>query len=248
MKNLTSQISFPKQISLAHPLMLQPPQISPLHAAAAMPIVDAHAGEWRQAPERLLELDPNENQRRQQPLLNPGQVHFWLPPFPDARLWSAAVDPADTCSTYTIRAFLGDLDAPLLHLRTQTKSYLQGLLRRFGFDDFSGTRAALLQRFQAGNYGIPFVEYRIDSRECLQRLLVVCPHACDGPDHQDFLATMPNRGDCPWGQALRRPPVYAKRTDSLEHHHGFFYYSRCSSRSCKKSVANCANPHQGWSF
>ncbi len=138
-----------------------------LPAAAAMPLADAHAGEWRQAPQRLLQLDPNENQRRQQPVLNPGHVHFWLPPFPDPRLWSAAVDPADTYSTYTIRTFLGDPDAPLLHLRTQTKCYLQGLLRKFGFDDISGTRAALLQRFQAGNYGIPFVVYRIDSRECL---------------------------------------------------------------------------------
>ena len=30
MNNLTSQIALPKQISLAHPLMLQAPQISPL--------------------------------------------------------------------------------------------------------------------------------------------------------------------------------------------------------------------------
>ena len=132
-----------------------------------MPLADVHAGEWRQAPERLLELDPNENQRRQHTVLNPGHVHFWLPPFPDPRLWSAAVDPADTCCTYTIRVFLGDPDAPLLHLRTQTKCYLQRLLKKFGFDDISGTRAALLQRFQAGSYEIPFAEYRIDSRECL---------------------------------------------------------------------------------
>ena len=181
-----------------------------------MPLADVHAGEWRQAPERLPELDPNKNQRRQHPVLNPGHVHFWLPPFPDPCLWSAAVDPADTCCTYTIRVFLGDPDAPLLHLKTQTKSYLQGLLRRFGFNDISGTRTALLQRFQAGNYGLPFVEYRIDSRECLQRLLVVCLHAWDGPDHHDFLATMPNRGDCPWGakrlgdlQCMRRFPIHS---------------------------------------
>ena len=147
----------------------------------------------------LLGFNPFENQERAPLALNPGHVHFWLPPYPEPRAWSASVDAADTCSIYTIRAFLGGPDVPLSHhIKPQNKSYLQDLLRRSGVVDVTGTRAALLQRYQAGNYGIPCVQYRIDGRECLQRMLVVCLQAWAAPEqrkskHQKFCATMPAR-------------------------------------------------------
>ena len=113
----------------------------------------------------------------------------------DPRAWSAA--GAETCSIYTVRAFLGDPDASLPSwIKTLKKSQLQGMMQSSGFGDISGTKDALLYRFQTG---IPFVEYRIDGRECLQRMLVVCLHAWGWDDMHAFRATMPARGDCPWG-------------------------------------------------
>ena len=47
----------------------------------------------------------------------------------------------------------------------------------------------------------------IDGRECLQRMLVVCLHAWRWDDSHMFRATIPARGDCPWG---------AKRLGDLE--------------------------------
>jgi hypothetical protein len=94
-------------------------------------------------------------------------------PPPDPRAWSAAT--AETCSIYTVRAFLGDPDASLPSwIKTLNKSQLQGMMQSSGFSDLSGTKDALLYRFQTG---VPFVEYCIDGRECLQRMLVVCLHA-----------------------------------------------------------------------
>lgn len=94
-------------------------------------------------------------------------------PPPDPRAWSAAT--AETCSIYTVRAFLGDPYASLPSwIKTLNKSQLQGMMQSSGFSDISGTKDALLYRFQTG---VPFVEYCIDGRECLQRMLVVCLHA-----------------------------------------------------------------------
>ena len=116
-------------------------------------------------------------------------------PPPDPRVWSAAV--AETCSIYTVHAFLGDPDASLPSwIKTLNKSQLQGMMQSSGFADISGTKDALLYRFQTG---VPFVEYRIDGRECLQRMLVVCLHAWGWDDMHAFRATMPARGNCPWG-------------------------------------------------
>ena len=114
-------------------------------------------------------------------------------PPPDPRAWSAAV--AETCSIYTVRAFLGDPDASLPSwIKALNKSQLQGMMQSSGFGDISGTKDALLYRFQTG---VPFVEYRIDGRECLQRMLVVCLHAWRWDDSHMFRATMPARVDCP---------------------------------------------------
>jgi hypothetical protein len=129
--------------------------------------------------------------------LNPGHVHFWLAPTPDPRAWSAGVDVTETCSIFTIRAFLGDPDASLpSSMKALNKSQLRGIMQRSGFDDISGTKDALLYRIQTG---VPFVEYRIDGRECLQRMLVVCLHAWGWDAGHCFRATMPARGECPWG-------------------------------------------------
>jgi hypothetical protein len=134
-------------------------------------------------------------------------------PPPDPRAWSAAA--AETCSIYTVRACLGDPDASLPSwIKTLNKSQLQGMMQSSGFSDISGTKHALLHRFQTG---VPFVEYRIDGRECLQRMLVVCLHAWGRNDMHAFRATMPARGDCPWG---------AKRLGDLE----------CLQRSCHPDI------------
>jgi hypothetical protein len=78
---------------------------------------------------------------------------------------------AETCSIYTVRAFLRDPDASLPSwIKTLNKSQLQGMMQSSGFSDISGTTDALLYRLQTG---VPFVEYC----ECLQRMLVVCLHA-----------------------------------------------------------------------
>jgi hypothetical protein len=104
-----------------------------------------------------------------------------------------------------VRAFLGDPDASLLSwIKTLNKSQLQGMMQSSGFSDISGTKGALLYRFQTG---VPFVKYSIDGRECLQRMLVVCLHAWGWDDMHAFRATMPARGDCPRG---------AKRLGDLE--------------------------------
>lgn len=131
---------------------------------------------------------------------NPGHIHFWLAPQPDPRAWSADVSVADSSNIYTIRAFLGDPDATLPYwMKAEKKFALQRLLQRCGFDDISGTKDALLHRFQTGK---PYVDFRIDSRECLQRMLVVAMHSWgweDCPGSHCFTATLPARGDCPWG-------------------------------------------------
>ena len=43
------------------------------------------------------------------------------------------------------------------------------------------------------------MEYRIDGRECLQRVLVVCLDSWGYDDSHLFRASMPFRGGCPWG-------------------------------------------------
>ena len=114
------------------------------------------------------------------------------------RAWSLAVDDADRCSIYTIRAFLGDPEQPLPpHVKAMKKSDLQAMMQRSGYSDVSGDKNALLHRLQTG---IPMVEFCIDGRECLQRMLVVCLDTWGYDDTHMFQATMPNRGDCPWGK------------------------------------------------
>ena len=115
----------------------------------------------------------------------------------DPRAWSATADGDGQCNIYTIRAFLGDPDVPLPSwIKTQKKGELQEMLRDAGIDDISGGKDALLQRYQTGK---PFVEYRIDGRECLQRVLIVCLDAWGWDEGHLFRATMPNRGSSPWG-------------------------------------------------
>lgn len=118
-------------------------------------------------------------------------------PLPDPRAWSAALDSTDRCSIFTIRAFLGDPDIQLpARIKALRKSDLQSMMQRCGFVDISGGKDALLHRFQTG---IPFLEYRIDGRECLQRMLVVSLDSWGCDDSHCFRATLPARGDCPWG-------------------------------------------------
>lgn len=116
---------------------------------------------------------------------------------PDPRAWSAASGNADRSSIFTIRAFFGDPDIQLpSRIKALKKSDLQSMMQRSGFTDISGGKDALLHRFQTG---IPFLEYRIDGRECLQRVLVVCLDSWGYDDMHLFRASMPFRGDCPWG-------------------------------------------------
>ncbi len=116
---------------------------------------------------------------------------------PDPRAWSASSGNADSCSIFTIRAFFGDPDIQLpSRIKALKKSDIQSMMQRSGFTDISGGKDALLHRFQTG---IPFVEYRIDGRECLQRVLVVCLDSWGYDDSHLFRASMPFRGDCPWG-------------------------------------------------
>jgi hypothetical protein len=135
-----------------------------------------------------------------EPHANPGHVHFWLAPQLDPRAWSAAVSVADTCNIYKIRAFLGDPDATLPYwMKGRKKNELIRLLQESGFDDTSGTKEALLHRFQTGK---PFVDFCIDGRECLQRVLVIALHSWgweNCPGSHCFTATLPARGNCPWG-------------------------------------------------
>jgi hypothetical protein len=70
------------------------------------------------------------------------------------------------------------------------------MMRRSDFTDVSGSKDELLRRFQAE---VPFVDYRIDGRECIQRLLVLCLSAWGYSDAHSFRATMTCRGNCPWG-------------------------------------------------
>ena len=134
------------------------------------------------------------------PHANPGHIHFWLAPQPDPRAWSEWVGAADTCNVYKIRAFFGDPDAALPYwMKAEKKSDLQDMLRESGFADTSGTKDALLHRFQTG---IPFVDFRIDGRECLQRMLVVALDFWgweECPGSHCFTATLPARGNCSWG-------------------------------------------------
>lgn len=118
-------------------------------------------------------------------------------PLPDPRAWSATSGNADRCSIFTIRAFLGDPDIQLPpRIKALKKSDLQSMMQRSGFTDISGGKDALLHRFQTG---IPFLQYRIDGRECLQRVLVVCLDSWGYDDSHLFRASMPFRGACPWG-------------------------------------------------
>ncbi len=111
------------------------------------------------------------------------------------RAWSST--PDSRCSIYTIRAFLGDPDFPLpKFIRNLKIGKLQDLMRQSGFVDLSGNKDALLRRFQTE---VPFVEFRMDGRECLQRMLVVCLNSWGYSDTHSFRATMPHRGGCPWG-------------------------------------------------
>ena len=71
------------------------------------------------------------------------------------------------------------------------------MMQRSGYSDVSGDKNTLLHRLQTG---IPTLQFRIDGRECLQRALVVCLDAWGYDDAHMFQATMPNRGDCPWGK------------------------------------------------
>ena len=54
--------------------------------------------------------------------------------------------------------------------KTQSKSDLQRMMRHAGFDDVSGTKVQLLERYATGK---PFVLFKIDARECVQRALAV---------------------------------------------------------------------------
>jgi hypothetical protein len=115
---------------------------------------------------------------------------------PNPRAWSSSTSDFQ-CKIYTIRAFLGDPDFPLPNfIRNFKIGGLQNMMRRSGFVDVSGTKDALLHRFQTE---VPFVEFRIDGRECLQRMLVVCLNSWGYSDTHSFRATMPARGGCPWG-------------------------------------------------
>ena len=114
------------------------------------------------------------------------------------RAWSLDLDDADRCSIYTIRAFLGDPEEPVPpHVKAMKKSDLQAMMQRSGYSDVSGDKNALLHRLQTG---VPMLQFRIDGRECLQRALVVCLDAWGYDDSHLFQATMPSRGDCPWGK------------------------------------------------
>jgi hypothetical protein len=114
------------------------------------------------------------------------------------RAWSLVLDDTDRCSIYTIRAFLGDPEEPLpAYVKAMKKNDLKTMMQRSGYSDVLGDKNALLHRFQTG---IPWLEYRIDGRECLQRMLVVCLDSRGYDDAHLFQATMPARGDCPWGK------------------------------------------------
>jgi hypothetical protein len=113
------------------------------------------------------------------------------------RAWSTASGVDDRCNIYTIRAFLGDPDFPLPgFVRNFKINVLHNVMRSAGFVDISGNKDALMRRFQTE---VPFVEYRIDGRECLQRMLVVCLDSWGYSDLHLFRATMPARGGCHLG-------------------------------------------------
>lgn len=149
------------------------------------------------APDNIEHFQCSGGRRELMPHANPGHIHFWLAPQPDPRTWSAAVGAADTCNLYTIRAFFGDPDATLPYwMKGQKKSGLQRMLRESGIDDTSGTKDVLLHRYQTGK---SFVDFLIDGRECLQRMLAVALNFWGWELGHCFTATLPARGDCPWG-------------------------------------------------
>jgi hypothetical protein len=114
------------------------------------------------------------------------------------RAWSAAVGAAETCNVYTIRAFFGDPDATLPYwMKGKRKSDLQRMLQESGIDDTSGTKDVLLHRFQTGKFRETIC--RFPGRECLQRMLVVALDFWGRELGHCFTATLPARGDCPWG-------------------------------------------------
>ena len=121
------------------------------------------------------------------------------PPPPDVRAWSAQIADGEPGATvYTLKAFLGDpWEIHPSWMRTQSRSELQEMLRDAGFDDVSGDKRAMLERYANGK---PFVQFKIDSRECLQRVLAVALSRFGYDLTHAFSVHMPRRGGaCLWG-------------------------------------------------
>lgn len=114
------------------------------------------------------------------------------------RAWSCDLPEDSKCTIYKIRMAFGwpvkvsDLPA---QIRSRSKAEVVDMLYSYGFRGakLQGTKQQLLERY-ARDAG-PYVEYEIDSRECLQRVLsVALDHFRYYDDEHLFHATMPGRG------------------------------------------------------
>jgi len=111
---------------------------------------------------------------------------------PDSRSWSKNLEPSEQTEIYTIRAHFGDPREPIPSwIQTRKKDVIQAMMRQRGFDDVTGTKPVLLERMRTGG---PFVEFEIDSRECLQRMLNVALSQWGWDEGHAFQASMPRRG------------------------------------------------------
>ena len=103
------------------------------------------------------------------------------------------------CRVYTLRATFGQQSGWFpSYIASQRKADLQSMMRECGFTEkeTAGTKSQLLEKIRTMK---PNVTYKIDSRECLQRILVVVLDAWQYSPEHTFTVSMPRRGDHPLG-------------------------------------------------
>jgi len=128
----------------------------------------------------------------------PADVASTAAPAYDEPPGDVASAAAPTYCTYTLRAYYGDPTEELPSwMKTQKISAIQDFMREQGYaEPFNGTKAVLLGRIKDE---LSFVEFRVDSSECLQGVLNVVLSTWAWDESHCFRASMPRRGDCPWG-------------------------------------------------
>jgi len=97
---------------------------------------------------------------------------------------------------YTIRATLGEVPTKMPSwMTTCRKQVLVDILSKKGLDTL-GTKPVLLERLRVS---VPWVQYQIDARECVQRALIVALEHFEYNDEHLYEIKMPRRGSFTYG-------------------------------------------------